>query len=141
MPIRHRKTFLLDFLFNKILGLQTCNFIKKQLQQKCFSVDVANILRTTFSIELFLFLVAAFMSSRKGRRAKRRKNEQGKNVQMKEESENISFNFYLQVLVIVKIKMQIQLCKYQKSSPFFSYFFFKFSFFWCSFFVFSFLTK
>ena len=43
--------------------------------------------------------------------------ERGKKFQMKEENENISFKFYL------------QLCKCYNCSPFFSYFFFKFSFF------------
>ena len=36
--------------------------------------------------------VAAFMSTRKGRREKRGTNERGKIFQMKEEDENISFN-------------------------------------------------
>ena len=52
------------------------------------------------------------MSTRNGGRGKRGTKEQGKNFQMKEENENISFNFYLQVLVLVKTEMQIQLCKY-----------------------------
>ena len=73
-------------------------------------------------------LVTAFMSTRKGRR-KRGKKEQGKIFQMKEKNENILFNFYLQVLVLVKTEMQIQLCKY-RTAHLFSYFFFKFSFLW-----------
>ena len=52
------------------------------------------------------------MSTRKGRKGKRGTNERGKNVQMKKENENISFNFYLKVLVLVKTGMQIQLCTY-----------------------------
>ena len=41
------------------------------------------------------------MSTPKGRR--------GKIFQMKEEHENISFNFYQQVLVLVKTEIQMQL--------------------------------
>ena len=56
--------------------------------------------------------VAAFISTRKGRRGKRVTNKQGKIFQMKGEKENISFNFHLQVLVPVKTEMEIQLSKY-----------------------------
>ena len=56
--------------------------------------------------------MAAFLPTRKGRRGKCRTKERGKNFQMKEENENISFNFYLQVLVLVKTEMQIKQCKY-----------------------------
>ena len=64
--------------------------------------------------------VAAVMSTREGRRGKRGTKEQGKIFQMKEENENISLNFYLQVLVLVKAVMQIQLRKYYRTAhPFF----------------------
>ena len=56
--------------------------------------------------------VADFMSTRNGTRGKSGTMERGKIFQMKEENQNISYNFYLQVLVLVKIEMQIQLCKY-----------------------------
>ena len=52
-------------------------------------------------------LVAAFMSTRKGRKRKREIKKRGKFFQMKGENENISFNFYMQVLVLVKTEMQI----------------------------------
>ena len=52
------------------------------------------------------------MSTRKGRRGERGTMEREKKIQMKEENENILFNFYLQTLVLVKTVMQIQLCKY-----------------------------
>ena len=42
------------------------------------------------------------MSTPTGIRGKRRTKKGGKNFQMKEENENISFNFYLQVLLLVK---------------------------------------
>ena len=39
---------MLDSLFNKVSGLKACNFIKKRLQRKCFSVNIAKFLRTAF---------------------------------------------------------------------------------------------
>ena len=36
-----RKIPLLKFLFNQVAGLQTCNFIKKKLQHKCFPANIA----------------------------------------------------------------------------------------------------
>ena len=53
--------------------------------------------------------IAAFLSTPKGRRGKRGTKERGKIFQMKEENENISF-------VLVKTEMQIQLCKYYRTS-------------------------
>ena len=53
--------------------------------------------------------VALFTSTRHGSRRKCGTKEREKVFQMKEENENISFNFYLQVLVLVKTEMQIQL--------------------------------
>ena len=35
-------------LFNNVAGLQTCNFIKKILQRRCFAVNIAKFLITTF---------------------------------------------------------------------------------------------
>ena len=52
------------------------------------------------------------MSTQNGRRGKCGTMKRGKTFQMKEENENISFNFYLQVLVLVKTEMQIQLRKH-----------------------------
>ena len=37
---------MLDYLFNKVAGLKACNFFKKRLQQRCFSVIDAKKLRT-----------------------------------------------------------------------------------------------
>ena len=48
------------------------------------------------------------MSSRKGRRGERGRNERGKIFQLKEEKEN----FYQQILVLAMTEMQIQLYKY-----------------------------
>ena len=52
------------------------------------------------------------MSNQNERREKRVTKEQGKNFQMKEENENVSFNFYQQIFVLLSTEMQIQLCKY-----------------------------
>ena len=35
-------------LFNKVAGLQTCNFIKKRLQHGCFPVNIPKVLGTVF---------------------------------------------------------------------------------------------
>ena len=43
-----RKTPVLESLFNKIAGLEDCNFIKKTLQHRCFPVKLAKFLRTPF---------------------------------------------------------------------------------------------
>ena len=42
----HRKTPLLENLFNKFVGLQIYNFIKKRLQHRCFPLKFARFLRT-----------------------------------------------------------------------------------------------
>ena len=48
------------------------------------------------------------MSTRKGRRGERGRNERGKIFQLKEENEN----FYQQILVLAITEMQIELYKY-----------------------------
>ena len=52
------------------------------------------------------------MSTRKGRRVKQGTKVQGKIFQIKEENENISFNFFLQVLVLIITEVRIQIDKY-----------------------------
>ena len=37
---------MLELLFNKVTGLEVCNFIKKRLQHRCFLVNIAKFLRT-----------------------------------------------------------------------------------------------
>ena len=44
----HRKTSVLESLFNKATGLKACNPIKKRLQHKCFPIKFAKFLRTLF---------------------------------------------------------------------------------------------
>ena len=43
--IFHRKTLVLESLFNKVAGLKACSFIKKRLQNRCFSVNIMKFLR------------------------------------------------------------------------------------------------
>ena len=54
-------------LFSKVTGLQVCNFIKKRLQHRCFSVNIAKCLRTDFFIEHFWWLLLRLFSSLRGR--------------------------------------------------------------------------
>ena len=57
--------------------------------------------------------MAAFMSTRKGRRATKAWNKGAKKpFEMKEQNENIPFNIYLQSLVLLVTEMHIQLYKY-----------------------------
>ena len=74
---RSQMFFKIDFLRNfaiftekhlrvsLFLIKQTCNFIKKRFQYKCFPVNIAKFLRTTFSITnlwwLFLHCTALFI--------------------------------------------------------------------------------
>ena len=38
-----------SLFFNKVSGLEACNFIKKRLQHRCFPVNFVEFLRTSFS--------------------------------------------------------------------------------------------
>ena len=38
---------MLESLFNKIAGLQACNFIKKRLQHSCFPVNIVTLFKNT----------------------------------------------------------------------------------------------
>ena len=42
------KTSVLESLFNKVTGLQTCNFTKKRLQYRRFPSNIANFKNTYF---------------------------------------------------------------------------------------------
>ena len=44
---------MLKFLSNKIAGLQACNFIKKRLQHRCFSVKFSKSLRASSSQNIY----------------------------------------------------------------------------------------
>ena len=43
----HRKTTVLESLFNKVAGLKACNFIEKGPQYRCSPVKFAKFLRTS----------------------------------------------------------------------------------------------
>ena len=44
----HRKLPVLEFLFNKVICLKDCIFVKKRLQHLCFPLTFAKFLRTPF---------------------------------------------------------------------------------------------
>ena len=48
-----QETSVLEFLFNKVAGLQAYNFIKKRLQRRCFSVNVGIFKDTNFEEHLW----------------------------------------------------------------------------------------
>ena len=50
MPI---KIPMSEFLFKKVAGLKACNFIKKRLQHKCFSVKFVKFQRTPILKNIF----------------------------------------------------------------------------------------
>ena len=43
----HRKTPVLESLFNKVAGLQASSIFKKRLRHRCFSVNYSNFLKNT----------------------------------------------------------------------------------------------
>ena len=48
VPNIHKKTPVLQTIFNKVAGQEGCHFVKKRIQGRCFPVKFAKILRTTF---------------------------------------------------------------------------------------------
>ena len=48
---------MLEFHFNKVAGLQSCTFIQKRLQHRCFNVKFAKFLRASFLSEHFWWLL------------------------------------------------------------------------------------
>ena len=50
-----------EVFFNKIAGLQACNFIKKRLQHRCFPVKFTKFLRTPFFTEHLQWLFLPFL--------------------------------------------------------------------------------
>ena len=55
------KTPMVESLFNKVVGLQARNFIKRRLQHRCFPVNIAKFLRGT-SFEDYLRMAASEVS-------------------------------------------------------------------------------
>ena len=46
---------------NEVAGFKICNFIKKRLRHSCFPVNVANFIRTAFSIEHLRWLLLCLL--------------------------------------------------------------------------------
>ena len=53
----HWKAPELESLFNKVAGLEACNFIKKRIQQRCFPVKFAKLFKTPFFTEHLQWLL------------------------------------------------------------------------------------
>ena len=50
---------MVEFLFNEIAALKSCNFIIKKLQHRCFLVNIAKFLRITFFYRTPLVAISA----------------------------------------------------------------------------------
>ena len=48
---------MLESLFNKVTGLQACNFTRKRLQHRCFPMNIANFKNTYFEKQRLLLIV------------------------------------------------------------------------------------
>ena len=48
---------MLEHLFNKVIAIQACYFIKKRLQHRCFLVEFAKILRTPTVKKIYKWLL------------------------------------------------------------------------------------
>ena len=57
----HRKTPVLESLFNRLVGFKTCNFLKKRLRIRCFPVNIAKFLRTLILMKIFQQLLLPFL--------------------------------------------------------------------------------
>ena len=53
----YRKKPVLESLFNKVAGIQVCNFIKKRLRHRCFPVKLAKFLKKHFFTEHLRWLL------------------------------------------------------------------------------------
>ena len=57
---KQEKTTVLQFLFKKVAGLETRKSIKRRLQRRCFPMNIAKFLKTSFSIEQLWWLLLEF---------------------------------------------------------------------------------
>ena len=48
-----QEALMLEPLFNEVLDLKDCNFIKKRLQHRCFPVNIEKFTKTVFSMKHF----------------------------------------------------------------------------------------
>ena len=51
-----------ESVFNKVAGLQACNFVKKRLQHRCYLVKFSKFLRTLFFTEHLLTVTVSVCS-------------------------------------------------------------------------------
>ena len=58
----HMKTPVLESLFNKVAGLQDCNFIKKRFLHRCFLIKVLKVLRTPVLKNMYGRLLLQFQN-------------------------------------------------------------------------------
>ena len=49
-----------SLFFNKVGGLQACNFIKKRLQHSCFPVKIAKFLKTPILKNIYKWVLLSF---------------------------------------------------------------------------------
>ena len=56
-PNFYRKMPVLEYLFNKVVNLEACNFIQKRLQHRCFPAKFAKSVRTRFFTEQLQWLL------------------------------------------------------------------------------------
>ena len=56
----HRKTSVLESIFNKAAGLKVCNSIKKRLQHRCFPMKFAKFLGKPFFTKEYQWLLLRF---------------------------------------------------------------------------------
>ena len=54
---------MLESLFNEVLGLKDCNFIKKRLKYKCFPVNIAKFIKNSFFYTLQVIASVTFAAS------------------------------------------------------------------------------
>ena len=57
---------MLEFVFNKVAGLQACSFVKKRLQHSCYLVKYAKNFKNTFFTERIFIVTAPVCSENLG---------------------------------------------------------------------------
>ena len=74
----HRKTPVLESLFNKVAGLKACNYIKERLQHRCFPVNNVKFLRTHFFTEHLRELIDVIIPAAAAMRQVKKRKEKTK---------------------------------------------------------------
>ena len=63
-PFHFRSSYQRCYIiFDKVAGLQTCNFMKEKLQHRCFSVNIAKFLSTPHLQNILTRLLLSFQLS------------------------------------------------------------------------------